>query len=124
MIDQSAGVIASKLNMKIEDIDKQLLKSGHTARQAGGIHAGGATIGCYGTLPVTSQGFPEYRKEALQPIMEPTAPNNKIKLLKKNQIIDEKKEQEIALETPNMLKDEQYNTTILPKNTKTLLTTK
>ncbi|XVN43522.1 MAG: hypothetical protein RCG15_04505 [Candidatus Rickettsia vulgarisii] len=27
--DQSAGVIAAKLNMKIEDIDKQLLKSGH-----------------------------------------------------------------------------------------------
>ncbi len=122
--DQSAGVIASKLNMNIEDIDKQLLKAGHTAGQAGGIHAGGATIGCYGTLPVTSQGFPEYRKEVLQPIMEPTAPNNKIKLLKKNQIINEKKEQKIALETPNMLKDEKYNTTILPKNTKTLLTTK
>ncbi|XVN43523.1 MAG: hypothetical protein RCG15_04510 [Candidatus Rickettsia vulgarisii] len=46
--------------------------------------------------------------------MEPTAPNNKIKILKKNQIIDEKKEQEIAKETPNMFKDETYNTTIAP----------
>jgi hypothetical protein len=122
--DQSSGVIANKLNMKIEDIDKQLLRSGHTAGQAGGIHAGGATIGCYGTLPVTSQGFPEYRKGVLQPIMESTAPNNKIKLLKRNQIIDEKREQEIALETPDMLKDEKYNTTIFLEKAKTIPTTK
>lgn len=109
--DQSAGVIANKLNMKIEDVDKQLLRSGHTAGQAGGVHAGGTTIGCYGTLPVTSQGFPEIRKDILQPIMEPTAPNNKIKILKKSQVINEPIEQKSAIETPNMLNDEIYNTT-------------
>lgn len=122
--DQTAGAIAIKLNMKIQDVDKQLLKSGHTAGQAGGIYAGGATIGCYGTLQVTSQGFPKNRRDVLQPIMEVTAANNKIKLLKNNdQIIDEKKEQAIAKETPNMVKDKNYNMTMLPVNIRSLTTT-
>ncbi len=35
---------------KKTDIDKQLLKNCHITQQAGSIYAGGATIGCYGTI--------------------------------------------------------------------------
>jgi len=108
--DQSSSAIATKLGIELQDADKQLLKAGHTANQAGGVYAGGATIGCYGTLKVTGQGFPESRKEALQTIIEPTGANNKIKKLKKGEIINEEQEQKKAEETPNMYKDEEYKT--------------
>ncbi|WP_342270181.1 hypothetical protein [Rickettsia endosymbiont of Orchestes rusci] len=108
--DQTSSAVAAKLGIQVTDVDKQLLKAGHTAGQAGGVYAGGATVGCYGTLQVTGEGFPETRKEALQTIVEPTGANNKIKKLKKNEIINEKQEQKKAEETPNMYKDERYNT--------------
>ncbi|WP_341793205.1 MULTISPECIES: hypothetical protein [unclassified Rickettsia] len=108
--DQTSSAVAAKLGIQVTDVDKQLLKAWHTAGQAGGVYAGGATVGCYGTLQVTSEGFPETRKEALQTIVEPTGANNKIKKLKKDEIINEKQEQKKAEETPNMYKDERYNT--------------
>ncbi|HJD58861.1 MAG TPA: hypothetical protein LFV92_06895 [Rickettsia endosymbiont of Ceroptres masudai] len=38
--------VSKYTGIKITDIDKQLLKNGHIAQQAGSIYAGGATIGC------------------------------------------------------------------------------
>lgn len=108
--DQTSMAIATKLSIDIIDVDKQLLKAGHTAGQAGGVYAGGATIGCYGTLKVTAQGFPASRKDALKSMIEVTGANNKIKKLKNSQIINEKEEQKKALELPNMYKDEEYKT--------------
>jgi len=105
-----AQAIAARLGIEVQDADKQLLKAGHTAGQAGGVYAGGATIGCHGTLKVTAQGFPETRKEALKSMIEATGANNKIKKLKKGTIINEKEEQKKALELPNMYKDEEYKT--------------
>lgn len=108
--DQTSSAIAARLGIEVQDADKQLLKAGHTAGQAGGVYAGGATIGCHGTLKVTAQGFPETRKEALKSMIEATGANNKIKKLKKGTIINEKEEQKKALELPNMYKDEEYKT--------------
>lgn len=108
--DQTSSVIADKLGIDITDADKQLLKAGHTAGQAGGVYAGGATIGCYGTLQQTAQGFPESRKDALKSMIEATGANNKIKKLKKGEIINEKEEQKKATELPNMYKNEEYKT--------------
>ncbi|AIL65767.1 hypothetical protein NOVO_07110 [Rickettsiales bacterium Ac37b] len=106
--DQTSWAIANKLKIDIKNIDQQILKSGHTAGQAGGVYSGGATIGCYGTLKVTSEGFPMDRRKILQPIMEVTAANNKIKALKTNKVINETQEQLIAQEMPNMYKNEAY----------------
>jgi hypothetical protein len=108
--DQSSSAIADKLGIDIKEVDKQLLKSGHTVGQAGGVYAGGATIGCYGTLQVTNEGFPQSRKESLQSIIELTGANNKIKKLKKGEMINEVKEQQMALETPDMYKTITYKT--------------
>ena len=77
--DQTARAIATKIGAPISDIDKQLLASGHTAQQAGGINAGGATIGCYGTKSENRAGIPVSRKENLEAIVEVTANSNKIK---------------------------------------------
>jgi hypothetical protein len=77
--DQSARAIATKIGAPISDIDKQLLASGHTAQQAGGINSGGATIGCYGTKSENRAGIPASRKENLEGIIEVTANSNKIK---------------------------------------------
>ena len=77
--DQSARAIATKIGAPISDIDKQLLASGHTAQQAGGINSGGATIGCYGTKSENKAGIPASRKENLEAIVEVTANSNKIK---------------------------------------------
>lgn len=77
--DQSARAIATKIGAPISDIDKQLLASGHTAQQAGGINSGGATIGCYGTKSENRAGIPASRKENLEAIVEVTANSNKIK---------------------------------------------
>lgn len=79
MHDQSAQVIANKIGMEVNDIDSQLLAGGHTAQQAGGIHAGGATIGCFGTKSENKAGIPKSRKEGLLVIVEVTAQSNKIK---------------------------------------------
>ncbi len=89
--DQSAQAIATKLGMKVKAIDGQLLKSGHTAQQAGGIYAGGATVGCMGTKSENKAGIPESRKEALTAIVEVTASSNKIK--GKSTLKETKKEQ-------------------------------
>jgi hypothetical protein len=77
--DQSAQAISNKLGIPVKDIDAQLLKSGHTAQQAGGIYAGGATIGCFGTKSENKAGLPESRKEGLSGIIEASASTNKIK---------------------------------------------
>ncbi|HJD55265.1 MAG TPA: hypothetical protein LFW21_01130 [Rickettsia endosymbiont of Pyrocoelia pectoralis] len=108
--DQSSSAIADKLGIDIREVDKQLLKGGHTAGQAGGVYAGGATVGCHGTLKVTNEGFPESRKDALKSIIEPTGANNKIKKLEKGQIINEPEEQKKAPETPNMYETASYKT--------------
>ncbi|MGX6960045.1 MAG: hypothetical protein ACIPMY_02110 [Rickettsia endosymbiont of Pentastiridius leporinus] len=108
--DQSSSAIADKLGVDIKEVDKQLLKGGHTAGQAGGVFAGGGTVGCPGTLKVTSEGFPENRKESLKSIIEVSAANNKIKKLEKDQIINEKEEQKKAMETPNMYETTGYKT--------------
>ncbi|MCC8368768.1 MAG: hypothetical protein LN573_01610 [Rickettsia endosymbiont of Oxypoda opaca] len=108
--DQSSSAVAAKLGIQVTKVDKQLLKTGHTAGQAGGVYAGGATVGCYGTLQVTGEGFPASRKESLQSIIEVTGANNKIKKLKKGEIINEKEEQKKATEIPNMYRDEGYTT--------------
>ncbi|WP_341790546.1 hypothetical protein [Rickettsia endosymbiont of Polydrusus tereticollis] len=108
--DQSSSAVAAKLGIQVTEVDKQLLKTGHTAGQAGGVYAGGATVGCYGTLQVTGEGFPASRKESLQSIIEVTGANNKIKKLKKGEIINEKEEQKKATEIPNMYRDEGYTT--------------
>lgn len=108
--DQSSSAIADKLGVDIKEVDRQLLKGGHTAGQAGGVYAGGATVGCYGTLKVTAQGFPESRQDALKSIIETTGANNKIKKLEKGQIINEPEEQKKATETPNMYETGTYKT--------------
>ena len=77
--------------MNVKDVDGQLLKSGHTAQQAGGIYAGGATVGCMGTKSENKAGIPESRKEALTAIVEVTASSNKIK--GKSTLKEPKKEQ-------------------------------
>ncbi|WP_395476985.1 hypothetical protein [Rickettsia endosymbiont of Pantilius tunicatus] len=106
--DQTSTAIANKLGIEVKDADEQLLKAGHTAGQAGGVYAGGATIGCYGTLKVTAAGFPESREESLKSMIEPSGANNKVKKLKKGQIINEPAEQEKAIETPNMYQTKTY----------------
>lgn len=77
--DQSAHAIANKLEMNVKDIDAQLLAGGHTAGQAGGIRAGGATIGCYGTKKENKAGLPKSRYNGIIGIVEVTANSNKIK---------------------------------------------
>lgn len=121
--DQTSTAIANRLGIEVQDVDRQLLKAGHTANQAGGVYAGGATIGCYGTLKVTAAGFPESREEALKTMIEPTGANNKIKKLEKDQIINEPKEQEKAQETPNMYQTESYVTTLSVSQQKTIKNT-
>ncbi|MGU9987032.1 MULTISPECIES: hypothetical protein [unclassified Rickettsia] len=106
--DQTSTAIANKLGIEVKAADEQLLKAGHTAGQAGGVYAGGATIGCYGTLKVTAQGFPESRQESLKSMIEPSGANNKIKKLKKGQIINEPVEQKKAKETPNPYQTTNY----------------
>ena len=77
--DQSAQTIATKIGATVKDIDGQLLASGHTSQQAGGINSGGATVGCYGTKSENRAGIPASRKEDLDAIVEVTASSNKIK---------------------------------------------
>ena len=77
--DQSAQAIANRIGAKVKDIDGQLLASGHTAQQAGGVYAGGATVGCYGTKSENKAGIPKSRKAALTAIVEVTSASNKIK---------------------------------------------
>ena len=77
--DQSAQAIATKIGATVKDIDGQLLASGHTSQQAGGINSGGATVGCYGTKSENRAGIPASRKEDLDAIVEVTASSNKIK---------------------------------------------
>lgn len=48
--DQTSTAIANRLGIEVKVADEQLLKAGHTAGQAGGVYAGGATIGCNSTL--------------------------------------------------------------------------
>lgn len=98
--DQSARAIATKIGAPISDIDKQLLASGHTAQQAGGINSGGATIGCYGTKTENRAGIPTSREENLEGIMEVTANSNKIKgksKLKEPKVTDSIKEPSEAM---------------------------
>jgi hypothetical protein len=76
--DQTSSALALRLGIDVKDVDKVLLQAGHTVGQAGGVYAGGATIGCYGTLAVTGRGFPNSRKHALQGIIEPSAQNRRI----------------------------------------------
>jgi len=76
--DQSAQIISQKLGIDIKEVDKQLLASGHTAQQAGGIYAGGCTVGCYGTKYGTSQGIPKSRNNEVQAIIEDSSELNKI----------------------------------------------
>ena len=77
--DQTAQVIAEKFGLQVADVDKQLLPSGHTAQQAGGIFAGGATIGCFGTKKENKPGIPKSRTASLAGIIEVTSSSNKIK---------------------------------------------
>lgn len=77
--DQSATAIAKKTKIPVEQIDAQLISAGHTAQQAGGVYAGGATIGCYGTKKENKAGLPQSRKEGLLNIIEVSAASNKIK---------------------------------------------
>jgi hypothetical protein len=77
--DQSAQAIANKIGATVKDIDGQLLASGHTSQQAGGINSGGATVGCYGTKSENRAGIPASRKQDLDAIVEVTASSNKIK---------------------------------------------
>jgi len=92
--NQSAEAIAEKIGATAKDIDAQLLSGGHTAQQAGGIHAGGATIGCYGTKSENRAGIPKSRKEGLETIIEVSASSNKIKGNSKKH--DKEIEKEIA----------------------------
>jgi hypothetical protein len=101
--DQSAQVIATALGgvsikdvdrqLLIKDIDRQLLASGHTAQQAGGINAGGGTIGCYGTKDENRAGLPKSREAILEDIIEQSAQSNKIK---GESILKEPTEQEMG----------------------------
>ncbi|MFK7967667.1 MAG: hypothetical protein AB8B68_00645 [Rickettsiaceae bacterium] len=77
--DQSARAIASKIGAHVKDIDGQLLASGHTSQQAGGINSGGATVGCYGTKSDNRAGIPVSRKKDLEAIIEVSASSNNIK---------------------------------------------
>ncbi|WP_341794544.1 hypothetical protein [Rickettsia endosymbiont of Rhinocyllus conicus] len=106
--DQTSTAIANRLRIEVKAADEQLLKAGHTAGQAGGVYAGGATIGCYGTLKVTAQGFPESRQESLKSMIEPSEANNKIKKLEKGQVVNEPAEQKKAKETPNPYQTTNY----------------
>lgn len=81
--DQSAQAISNKTGVSVKDIDGQLLASGHTAQQAGGINSGGATIGCFGTKSENKAGLPKSRKKDLIAIVEVSAQSNKVKKSKK-----------------------------------------
>jgi len=94
--DQSAQAIATKIGATVKDIDGQLLASGHTSQQAGGINSGGATVGCYGTKSENRAGIPASRKKDLDAIVEVTASSNKIK--GKSKLLKEPKD--TVVETP------------------------
>lgn len=81
--DQSATAIANAIGANVKDIDPQLLASGHTAQQAGGIYSGGATVGCFGTKSENKAGLPKNRKKGLIAIVELSAQSNKVKKAKK-----------------------------------------
>nr|MBA2628728.1 hypothetical protein [Rickettsiaceae bacterium] len=101
--DQSAQAIATKLKINVKEVDGQLLKSGHTAQQAGGIYAGGATVGCMGTKSENKAGIPKSRKEALTAIVEVTASSNKIK--GKSKLKEPKKKQDAPKLESSKVKD-------------------
>ena len=81
--DQTAQAVATELKIDVKNIDGQLLKSGHTAQQAGGLSAGGGTVGCFGTKEENAMGLPISRVEGLSTIIEESATTNKIKKPKK-----------------------------------------
>ncbi|MDC0865186.1 hypothetical protein OAP56_04495, partial [Rickettsiaceae bacterium] len=89
--DQSATAIANAIGANVKDIDPQLLASGHTAQQAGGIYSGGATVGCFGTKSENKAGLPKNRKKGLIAIVELSAQSNKVKKAKKNKKTPETK---------------------------------
>ena len=84
MHDQTVQPIQEQLRTqgykaRTADLDDTILRAGHTAQQAGGMHAGGATIGCFGTKSENKAGIPKSRAKELAAIMESTANTNKIK---------------------------------------------
>jgi|GEM_PF-1437191 len=114
---ESGDALAAEYGISKEQAYEQIGLGGHTANQAGSPTTGGASIGCFGTLKVTMQGFPKLLKKFLQTMIEPSAANNKIKKLKEGQIIDENAEQRKAEETPDMLQTESYRTQKEPYET-------
>lgn len=76
--DQTNQAIGNRFKMAIDEVDRQLLSNGHTAGQAGSVHAGGGTIGCFGTKDENKYGIPNLRLN-LTTIIETSANNNKIK---------------------------------------------
>jgi hypothetical protein len=79
MHDQTVQAIAEHLNVPVKDLDAQILRGGHTSEQAGGVYAGGASIGAFGTKSDNFQSLPWNRREELKGIIEKSAHGNKIK---------------------------------------------
>ncbi|MGI4776066.1 MAG: hypothetical protein ACRYE9_04000 [Janthinobacterium lividum] len=90
--DASARKIQTAIGKGIElrDIDKQLLRSRHTASQAGSIHAGGASLGAFGTKVDNIQSLPiqifsaiKNRFYNLKEIIEVSSAGNNLPKMKK-----------------------------------------
>ena len=64
--------------ISLSELDNRILKSGHTASQAGNPYAGGATIGCHGTKIDNLQSLPMSRFRGLQGIIEASSSGNNL----------------------------------------------
>lgn len=87
----------SKQEISLSKLDSRILKSRHTASQAGNPYAGGASIGCHGTKIDNLQSLPMARFRALQAIIETSSSGNNLpsKITVKKQTLIEKMKNKI-----------------------------
>ena len=83
ILNMAVNAIKRLTGNKIQDLDKIMLRGGHTAHMAGGITSGGGGIGCMGTKSENKAGIPKSRKESLDAIMESASKYNKVEKPKK-----------------------------------------
>ncbi len=77
--DQSVNAISKITGISVEQLDEQLISSGHTSYFTGGVNTGGGSIGCYGTKAVS---LPRSRQKDIHAIQELSANGNNLEILK------------------------------------------
>lgn len=92
--DQTAQVLSKHLGVEITEVDRSLIRAGHTGMIPGSVVSGGATIGCFGTKSENKAGLPKSRFKTLLGIVEKTSSTNKVKA-KDKEVIKDKEIKEV-----------------------------